>query len=522
MYNQSNSNPFSSIGLTERERGEDRISLLPNEILQSILCLLPLKYAIRTSTLSKRWTQLWQFNLISSTCLQFGEDFSCNQSPHQFAATLDRYLQLHGNRNLDKFGILFSPFDIFFPNLEKWVATVIAKGVKELEIDLSQGVLLSFTQTYLDGRKPFVIPNALFNDNSLTHLSLARCNFSDPFDFSNFVGLSSLSLDEVNLTDEMLTNILQHCVSLENIFLKRCNYLSVVKFVGDKLKLQKLVMVDCRFVYDMEISAPKLESFVCHGFTFFPAHVFGNVSKVNDIYLCSSVSEEQYDEDFFRILSDFSHVNVLTICSCCLMHVVEEEEYNEDDFPLELHNLQELQLVLYTISEDDIYCIFSFFRLCPSPFLEILFIQLPSNIYEQSDISDSVTAEKNTQDIVFRNLRWIKITNFGGSPLELKLVKVFLEKATVLESIYILMNQCDISNNSLPLRIIQGQLSVIPKASKDAHIVICGPLDDDCTVSPTHTSYYHQEKYRKGTTMYHDYGIPRLGGESIPLNQEFL
>ncbi|KAJ4792789.1 F-box protein [Rhynchospora pubera] len=302
-------------------RGEDRISNLPNEILQFIICLMPLKYAIRTSVLSKRWRHLWQFNLVSSTSLQFDEDFSCNQSPKQFVTTLDQYLHLHGDKSLDKFGILFSPFDIFFPNLEKWIATVLAKGVKELKIDLSQGILYTPGDSYIDDRMPFVIPNPLFNCNSLTHLSLSRCNFSDPLVSANFVGLSSLSLDNVNLlTDAMLTSILEYCVLLESISLKRCEILDTVKFVGEKLKLQKLVIVDCNNVLDIEISAPKLKSFLYHGWISF-SHVFGNVSKVNDAYLCSPGSEE-FDLVFTGILSDLSHVKILTICSMGLLVLV--------------------------------------------------------------------------------------------------------------------------------------------------------------------------------------------------------
>ncbi|KAF3332972.1 F-box/FBD/LRR-repeat protein [Carex littledalei] len=468
------------------ERGEDRISNLPNEILQSILCLMPLKYAIRTSTLSKRWIHLWQFNLVSSSSLQI--DFSDNQSPEQFVATLDRYLQLHGNRNLDKFGIFFSLFEKFFPKFENWVRTVLAKRVKELDIDLSQGVLNYNRVTYMDDRMPFVMTNSLFNCNSLTHLSLSMCNFSEPFDSTNLVGLNSLSLDHVNLTDGMLTNILENCVSLESISLKRCDSLEVVEFVGDELKLQKLFMVDCRGVDGMEISAPKLESFVYHGSMLFD-HDFSDVSKVTDAYFCSGLDD--HDENFLEILSEFSHLKVLTICSSSLFHVLVEDLYDdEDDFPMELRNLLELQLVVDLTSEEHLNGIFSFFHLCPLPCLEKLFIQFPSNLDQQYDISDL-----EPLDVVFQNLKWIKITNYDGSPHELTLVKYLLEVATVLESIFLVMNQCDISKNSLSLRTVQQQLSILPKASKDAQIVICGPLDRDCTMNPTHTTFYHQDKY---------------------------
>ncbi|KAJ1698713.1 hypothetical protein LUZ63_007225 [Rhynchospora breviuscula] len=498
-------------------RGEDRISNLPNEILQSIICLMPLKYAIRTSVLSKKWRHLWQFNLSSSTSLQFGEDFSCNQSPKQFVTTLDQYLHVLGDRSLDKFGILFSPFNIFFPNLENWVATVLAKGVKELKIDLSQGVLHTSGDFYIDDRMPFVIPNPLFNCNSLTHLSLSRCNFADPLVSANFVGLNSLSLDNVDLTDAMLTSILEYCVLLQTISLKKCEILDIVKFVGDKLKLQKLVIVDCTNVSDIEISAPKLESFLYHGWISV-SHVFGNVSKVNDAYLCSQGSED-FHLIFAGILSDLSHVKILTICSMGLLHLAfHEDDYVQDIFPLQLYNLQELQLVLDSIGEDDIFCIFSFFLLCPSPFLEKLFIQLPFPSEFLNVQSNSATAEEIISEIEFPSLKFIKITNFGGSPQELILVKFFLEKAIMLETIFTLMNQRDDSNNSLSRRIIEGQLSVIPKASKDAYIVVCGQLDHDCWINPTHAKLYYEENYRNGTAMHHDHE----GHENSPLDQEFL
>ncbi|KAJ3709079.1 hypothetical protein LUZ61_012784 [Rhynchospora tenuis] len=471
-------------------KGEDRISNLPIEILHFILCLMPLKYAIRTSTLSKRWRHLWQINLISATTLQFGEDFSCNQSPKQFVTTLDRYLQLHGDRNLHKFGILFSPFDVFFPNFEKWVHTVVEKGVKELEIDLSQGILDN-----MDGRMSFVINNSLFNGNSLTNLILSRCNFSDPLDSANFVGLTSLSLDHVNLTDEILTNILDNCVSLEIVCLKRCYRLNMVKFVGDKLKLRKLVMVDFS-VQDMEISAPHLESFVNHSSLPF-GDGFYNVSNINDAYICSDGWAAGYYEPFETTLAQLSHIKVLTISSVCVATLLWEGTTSEG-YPLELSNLQELQLVFDHLDDEPIFYLFTFFSVCPSPFLEKLFIKLTNNF--EKDDTFLMTDEP---DVVFENLSWIKITNFGGSPSELKMVKFLLKKAVMLESIFIvLIDQCDISNNSSSLKIIQGQLAVIPKASKDARIVICGPLDSDRTINPTHTTLYYQEKYRKGTTVH--------------------
>jgi FBD len=119
---------------------------------------------------------------------------------------------------------------------------------------------------------------------------------------------------------------------------------------------------------------------------------------------------------------------------------------------------------------------------------------------------------------IFQNLKWIKITNFEGSPIELKLVKFLLEKAIVLESIFLVMKRCDKSNDSSSLRIVQEQISILPKASKDAHVVLCGSSDHDCMINPTHTTY-HQEKFQYGITLHHDYATR---GGNVLLDQEFL
>ncbi|VVA15611.1 PREDICTED: F-box/LRR-repeat [Prunus dulcis] len=60
----------------------DRISALPDEILVSILSLLPLKEAAATSILSRRWQYVW----MSTMVLNFDANFDVGSNICRFGA----------------------------------------------------------------------------------------------------------------------------------------------------------------------------------------------------------------------------------------------------------------------------------------------------------------------------------------------------------------------------------------------------------------------------------------------------
>ncbi|XP_022861063.1 F-box/LRR-repeat protein At4g14103-like, partial [Olea europaea var. sylvestris] len=105
----------------------DRFSCLSDEIISHILSFLPVKSAVRTSILSKRWQNLWNF----TTNLEFEENtliatssvydvehvLSCCTSPHinKFSLTVNCYV--HDER------------------LESWINYVIKRNVRELRLE---------------------------------------------------------------------------------------------------------------------------------------------------------------------------------------------------------------------------------------------------------------------------------------------------------------------------------------------------------------------------------------------------
>ncbi|XP_058071254.1 putative FBD-associated F-box protein At5g56440 [Magnolia sinica] len=118
------------------EKSDDRISKLPDDILHSILSMMPMKFIIRTSILSRRWRKLWKHIWAYATALDLGAEFASGQTPEEFVATVNRYLQLHKGKEIQIFRLPYIPCNP--SDAEKWVEFAVEKGVKELDINFSQ------------------------------------------------------------------------------------------------------------------------------------------------------------------------------------------------------------------------------------------------------------------------------------------------------------------------------------------------------------------------------------------------
>ncbi|XP_020688312.2 F-box/FBD/LRR-repeat protein At1g13570-like [Dendrobium catenatum] len=258
-------------------RGEDRISNLPESVLQSILTMMPLKSAIRTDVLSKKWRNLWKYSLYTATALDFGDDLANNLSATDFVETVNRYLSLHASKKLERFHLFFSPFDLFASDIERWISYAIGKGVRYLDIDLSQG-------EFSHGRSPFDLPS-LFDCDTLIDLSLCCCNFKSPLNLSNFGGLQSLSLSHSNISEEMLQTILTECSLLESLSLRSCKQLGAISIMVPNLKLKRLIIRDCQSFDLLEINAPKLQSFHYFGRLCIQTNLL-NISSLKDVSIC--------------------------------------------------------------------------------------------------------------------------------------------------------------------------------------------------------------------------------------------
>ncbi|KAI0529664.1 hypothetical protein KFK09_002218 [Dendrobium nobile] len=472
-------------------RSEDRISCLPDSVLQSILAMMPLKSAIRTDVLSQKWRNLWKYSLSTATNLDFDGDFAHNLSAKEFVETVNRYLLMNESKKLETFHLVFCPFDLFASDIERWIRFATGKGVRYLDIDLSQGFRNPVDGEFTDGRVPFELPSSLFDCDSLIELSLSRCMLISPLNLRNFGGLQSLSISHSNINEEMLQSILTECSLLEILSLRSCQQLGAINITVPDLKLKRLTIGDC-FISDLlEIDAPKLQSLHYFGRLCSETN-FTNILSLEDASIYSIGRNSELD--YTNLLTGLSHIQILTLCTATLVHLHQNEESFDDDL-IELQNLQELQFLMTSMSDGYLTCFYTFFSICSSPFLEKLFIRLPIHVEDRNEEKYGVSVRLNPiglDNFTFDHLKVIKVTNFKGSTNEMRMVSFLLQKAAALETLVLVLPFVKVGNGKerLVLRILRGQVLLLRKAAPSAQIILHEFGEDD-GFNPTHVEIYN-------------------------------
>ncbi|GKA35884.1 FBD-like protein [Tanacetum coccineum] len=118
----------------------DRLSNMPDEVLSEILSLMPTKYAVRTSILSKRWRYKWTLvTSIDIDVLPFRGLLNC-------CAFVDRVLDLCKTTEIKIFRLRFSNLWVEKSRMTKWIDEAVRLNVRELDI---QSDLLELPLSFL-------------------------------------------------------------------------------------------------------------------------------------------------------------------------------------------------------------------------------------------------------------------------------------------------------------------------------------------------------------------------------------
>lgn len=233
---------------------EDRISELPDAILATILSRLSnIRIAIRTSVLSKRWRYLWTHVICLNFDIQMAAGYRCyhllgagEECEHGTQYKwLTQFFKLHQGSTLDGFTISVSSIGKFrelcpalLELIPDWIKLALSKRVQSLEIDLYK------YQKHGDG-------------------FLAKL-FESPFGASCIKYLKHISLNGLQISGELVEHFLSNGHLLEQLSISGSRDLRNLKVFGSS-SLKFLQISYCKSLYEVEISAPNLVSFVCGG-----------------------------------------------------------------------------------------------------------------------------------------------------------------------------------------------------------------------------------------------------------------
>ncbi|XP_007021398.2 PREDICTED: putative FBD-associated F-box protein At3g50710 isoform X2 [Theobroma cacao] len=228
----------------------DRISQLPDHLIEHILSFLPTKDAVATSILSKRWYPFWT----KLPVLHVEDSTRCEtrrQTRVKFKQFVSRVLLLNEAASLHKFRLDCRP--IYEPKcFNNWVCSAINKGVREIDISISTTPKYRFLR----------LPCRFFQAEKLRFLKLSGGVLIDiPGESSvSFPSLKTLHLLYVNIAnDESLGKLFSGCFVLETLLLKTDYHENTldIKLCSSTLKS---LSINLRYAeYKLEINAPVLE-----------------------------------------------------------------------------------------------------------------------------------------------------------------------------------------------------------------------------------------------------------------------
>ncbi|XP_004305029.1 PREDICTED: F-box/FBD/LRR-repeat protein At5g53840-like [Fragaria vesca subsp. vesca] len=258
----------------------DRISALPDDLIVSIVSLLPLKEATATSVLSTRWRHIWTF----VTTLDFHHDILFQLRSYKrvrIESELDRYLnwvnsvmkQHRGPTTLRVYADLNDPK--YESSIHTWGRFVSEKRVQNFDLLVSKNrgfpkaggnKIKALFSAFPDSDQLVDVDRSESTDlcpkPDILHPLLYTC-FSA---FSCLKHLRALEFKSVKgLTGQVLECFLSHCPLLERLTVLRAFKLDSFKVIGPAIALKYLHIQKHTGLLSMEICDVKLVSFFYGG-----------------------------------------------------------------------------------------------------------------------------------------------------------------------------------------------------------------------------------------------------------------
>ncbi|XP_034225635.1 putative F-box protein At1g49610 [Prunus dulcis] len=281
---------------TSNDNGKDRISALPNDVLCSIVDLLSIRDAIHTSTLSRRWKNIYAHkstlefdwrDIISNDANTYTRGNVAIRNVRNFQRSIEAILASYLGTKLESFKVQCC-FGNEHPRYFKgWINFAIAKGVRNLELAFSCDELSERTDWIAIDYYNFpthLLPSG--EGSNLRHVSLRTCKLRlDNIFTDRFSTLTSLVLCDAKFVGRVEPSMFSSCSKLESLTLERCYGFESLHF--DNLDCLKMLVVKrCEGLRLIRlISVINLTTFHCIGDHAELQLRLGRVPNLKDVHL---------------------------------------------------------------------------------------------------------------------------------------------------------------------------------------------------------------------------------------------
>ncbi|XP_027171189.1 F-box/LRR-repeat protein At3g26922-like [Coffea eugenioides] len=428
---------------------------LPENLLIRILSLLPLISAIQTSFISRKWRNLWH----SLPSLKF----KITKFPRNPASPLSLIVQQFSdfvsqtliNRPntlpLRKFSLLFlySSNHRYRSLVTTWLRYALDCSVKELNFRFAvypkrrENNDGSENSPYYD----FHLSD-LMNNTSVIRLMLCRCEIIMPSrNLVRFESLRSLELVEVDLSDELLSDLILRCENLKKLVLRQFHGLRKFRIVSEKLQdleLSRYYVENAEdFDSSVEICTPNLSRIEIR--YFYVANYKGDLSSVveAELRLLERETEGYIFQCWSKPMSLLTGVQRLTVQNNLLLFIHSEMKPDES---FQFKNLKHLELKTgYTHSE----MVGLAALLMQAPVLETLVLDYVYQTEKEASFCDDFKARPFTFDIP--TLQEVKMTNFRNTDLEYHVLALLGREKVVLNKVVLVPAKPERSSLSGPM-----------------------------------------------------------------------
>ncbi|KAI3748860.1 hypothetical protein L6452_12254 [Arctium lappa] len=418
---------------------DDLLSRLPDDILVSILSYLPLKDAVVTSKLSRRWRYLWcqiirldfeekerstklrieayRSNFAESNSLRFADR-------KNFINWVNHIILKHQSPTIDQFRICFNLGKNAKGAIGKWIDFAISKNVQTLELDLRDD------DTKLGN---YVFPDKIFDRKCGS--SSKRPSFDVPIrphaTSMEIKFLKALILKHVDVNDECLNKILSNCPVLEHLSIHGSTELVKAKINGKGLALKNLEFGgSCSRLQSIRICDSNIVSLNCKASNSVGSPItlrLDNLQKLEKICISRGYSWKKINRMCCQI-------------SCCIPYLqVLELEFRRPTaairflpFP-ELPKLKQLTMKVRVYDDRSLIALTFLVEACPN--LQRLTIELMWYFWMKS-----VDRNREVWQVVeqpHQHLEVVEICGYYGLPNDLELAMYFMKNGVALKKLVI-------------------------------------------------------------------------------------